>query len=129
MARELSEVVRDAREREEQEAPPDTRLRVMRVTTLADLRSGSVPATMVVRGMPINIEYDPDGVTLESLQRASALQDGGGTAHDLQVLTDFLTNTITWWDLRESADGGWWSSPPSVWRSLGLASYPTWRRR
>jgi hypothetical protein len=97
----MAEAVRraraDAREREEEAAP----VARMRVTTLADLRSGSVPATMIVRGMPINIEYDPDGVTLESLQRASALQDGDGKADDLAVMTDFLINTILRWDLRE----------------------------
>jgi hypothetical protein len=94
----MAEAVRRAREREEQETPP---LRVMRVTTLADLRSGSVSATMIVRGMPINIEYDPDGVTMEALMKATALQDGKSQAQDLQVMTDFLLNTIRSWDLRE----------------------------
>lgn len=94
----MAETVRRARASQEQEAP---RAPVKRITTLADLRSGSVPATMTVRGMPINIEYDPDGVTLESLQSAAALKAGESNAEDLSVMTDFLTSTLHSWDLRE----------------------------
>lgn len=105
MARELSEVVRDAREREAQEAPP---LRVMRVTTLADLRAKRVPLTITVRGMPINVECDPDAVTIKAMREVAdvARMDGDNIAmlSEVGVVADFVAKTVSAWDLRE-ADG------------------------
>lgn len=103
MARDIAEVVREAREREEREAPQAA---PRRITTLADLQAKRVPLTITVRGMPINVECDPDAVTIKAMREVAALAqaDESAVLSEVGVVADFIAKTVSAWDLRE-ADG------------------------
>lgn len=73
-------------------------------TTLLDLVVKAVPARLIVRGMPINVHYDPDAVTLEVLMKADRITENS-TLSEVQGITDLLVGMLVDWDLREHPNG------------------------